>query len=225
MVSDSANNFLSKISQGLLPYWMKNKNEDTRSLKWLYPHPVAFICSDKYGEDSEFLYSNDPSHLMDEWDEVTRLPEYDRWYSHTVPALVQYLDGWQLSCWECDRTVSIYEDEDEDGDDYCEPYSPVFYGQASYCCQLCRDRWLEDREKRKQAQEQVRVALMAKFPNAIDLVINGGLDGELVYANFKFGGKRRAYWRSDKPDSLSISQIDMEAWEKFTGKKLKEVKA
>lgn len=209
--------FFRRIADGMLPYLVVD-DEGDRSIQWHYPQPVAFSCSDEWGEDWDFVYTDDPSEI-DEWDEVRRMPEYDRWHGYPIPSLVKYLDGWQFACWECHRTVSIYEEEDDDDiDEWCEPYSPVFYNQAVYCCQLCRDRWVDKREKQKQRQNEARAMLESKYPNAIDLKVDGGFEDYAVTASFKFGGRQEARWSSDKPGSLLISQVDLGTWESFKGR-------
>lgn len=212
-------NFLNKITQGLLPYWERAEDSEVRSLHWLYPQPVAFLCRSDGEAGIEFTDDPGDGCLESEWDEWERAPQYDRWaWLGYVPKSVLLLDGWSFECWQCNRRT-----DEEDWEDGEYPVQPLAVGHRVYCCPQCRNA--DDREiaEANQRVEEVRSYLMGRYPNAKNLHVTGGFKGYPVYAYFGFGGVRRADWRSDVPGSVEIDRRDVEVWEKFSGKKFEEV--
>lgn len=212
-------NFLSKITQGLLPYWKRAEDSKARSLHWLYPQPVAFLCRSDDGTSIEFTDDPEDSNLIEEWEKWKRAPEYDRWaWLGYVPNSVLLVDGWSFECWYCNRRT---DEEDWEDDEY--PVQPLAVGHRVYCCPQCRDA--DDREiaEANKRVEEVRSYLLEKHPGAENLHVTGGFKGYPVYASFRFGGVRRAEWRSDVPGSVEIDRRDVDAWDRFAGKKSEEV--
>lgn len=214
-------NFLSQIANGLLPYWKRTEDSEVRSLHWLYPQPVAFLCRGDDNAVIEFATDQHDNRLEYEWEEWKRAPEYDRWaWLGYVPNSVLLVDGWIFECWYCNRRTD--EEELEEGE---YPVRPLAVGHRVYCRPQCRDA--DDREMTEASRrvEEVRSYLLGKYPNAENLHVTGGFKGHPVYASFRFGGMKRAEWRSDIPGSVRVALCDRDAWNRFIEKKSEEVLA
>ena len=110
--------------------------------------------------------------------------------------------------------------EDEELEDSEEAYyypEPVFRGKAVFCCQRCHLNWQAEKEARRSRLAAAKELLLKRYPQAQALEVHGGGTGYQVYASFKFGGTRRADWNSDEPETVSILQVDKEAFRQWRG--------
>lgn len=155
-----------------------------------------------------FVHSANELKRTDEYEQITRTPEYDNFASlGYVPAQQLHEEGWTFNCHECETEINSecfdYQNDLE--------IQPVFASNLSFCSQECYQIFIEERAERIKA----KLALQQKYSGITNIATWRQPDNEIVI-HFKFpGGKDYVEWKSSDPDHVWITQKDTEKWDEY----------
>ena len=190
------------------------------------PKPkLAYTCRIQdeapYGAYIKFAHSKNQLLRKEEFDEVERTPQHDRFAElGYIPAKQLHNDGWTLCCDECEKEVN------DEGWDYEEDVqlNPVFVKSRVYCSQQCYSDCLNSRIAVRRRKEGVIKFLTSKYPGIEVRYCH--VDRDRSYVNFKFpGGQGDVDWNDADPNHVRIQQRDLEAWQGFKQRIQLEVSA
>jgi hypothetical protein len=143
-----------------------------------------------------------------------RSPDYDQYAEQGyVPIKVLYDNYWWFGCWQCDRKVSV---SDEDEDDESNPLDPVFEERRLFCCGKCQERYYQEMKQRECDRAAAKEYLLQKLPGIEIGSVWGGSPGYPVSVEFKFpGGKHTVQWSNNEKGIFLVTKVDLEAWDKY----------
>jgi hypothetical protein len=170
---------------------------------------------------------------------VERKPEFDKFADlGYVPFKEKFEAGWWgIDCDWCGREISDsaidnYEDELEEWEIYHkeresapEPYNPQFEGRnMTFCCTTCQTKWHERIDKLTQLKVEVQANLETLYPECTVKYTGGNYgDGTVDFELTVPGLKYKITYESNHPDTMLVSDCDIEAWKTYKESKINNV--
>jgi hypothetical protein len=142
-----------------------------------------------------------------------RSPDHDQYAEQGyVPIKVLYDNYWWFGCGQCDRKVSVSDDEDDEGN----PLSPVFEERRLFCCGKCQEKYYQEMKQRECDRAAAKEYLLQKLPGIEIRPVWGGDPGYPVSVEFKFpSGKHTVQWSNNEKGIFLVTKVDLEAWDKY----------
>lgn len=175
----------------------------------------------------------------DEVDSCKRMPEFDKFADlGYVPLKEKFEAGWWgIECDWCGREISDsaidnYEDEleeweiyHEEGESAPEPYNPQFEDRnMAFCCTTCQTKWHKRSDKLTQLKVETQANLETLYPECTVKYAGGNYrDGTVDFDLIVPGLKYKVTYESDYPDTMLVSQCDIEAWKTYKESKINNV--
>ena len=128
--------------------------------------------------------------------------------------------------------VSLDEDELEEWEIYHkeresapEPYNPQFEGRnMTFCCTTCQTKWHERIDKLTQLKVEVQANLETLYPECTVKYTGGNYgDGTVDFELTVPGLKYKITYESNHPNTMLVSDCDIEAWKTYKESKINNV--
>lgn len=172
---------------------------------------LAYIVQTEDPEDSvvSFATTNIAARRMGaneigaEFEDVTcrRLKWADEYAGSKIPVFAFIKNGWRYACWTCGVSVS---DETKD---------PVLDQSLVFCSEACCATEKKEKLEAESRKQEVIDAIQMKYPGVEVTYASDRADDR--YVRFKFpGGMNSVRWRLSD-DFVEISQIDIQAWNRW----------
>jgi hypothetical protein len=173
----------------------------------------------------------------DKVDSCTRKLEFDKFADlGYIPLKEKYESGWWgIECDDCGREISQsainnYQDELDKWEVYHEenelppkPYNPQFKGRnLAFCCTNCQEKWHEKVDKLKLLKSKTQQGLEDKYPECTVKYTGGNYGDQTVHFDLTVPGlKYKVTYESNHPDTMLVSNCDIELWKAYKESKNK----